>query len=742
MSKVCILNINNNEIIESDDVKQTNPEDLVFIGMHNDEPQRMIGVGHNDLKDIFDNGSELNTYVRCDSERQNYLFPIGLSELGDYAKHQLVSEYFTVYDPYIGCSIDGAELINQPKPPLDVLTLHLRLDPPAHGGIIPMPKSDDFTLKEDGILYLDERGKKKRMTAGHIFVCEVGKTASGDDAVSVMVKPFGGEMSKITLKTADLNGKPFLKRLANLGVTVDNPRLLFSLLNQQRMILVEFNQRHRLETNLELSFVGLEQNGWNQIGDNRVFKDGDRILTPEQLSQPVRSMNSTPSVMRVKGSLEEWQTHVFNPVKDNPIITSAIFLALSPMLMEFLTNVRSTIVHYSGVSGSGKTSMMQIIASLFANGSQNFSNLNPDPVYIRKHSATENGLEPLFEMYSNCCLILDEATRAHIKNLVKMLYELSNGSGKNRMNETRGADELKIWRLLVMSTGEVDIHYLMSQLGGTKAGEFNRIFEIYLDHNVFGAEIVNGEPVEQEWVKELLLNTGRYYGSVAQAFLDTLVSLPDVEKTVQDYFTAASQRIKHPLKFGEAVIMNNVFAAEAAARIAMEAGILPITETQLEAAIDDLADKAVKSIQQAPLIMLDYVRKAFAQNKVGWSLRNNGAYEVYVTDNAKRRYGDDASSNVLLLNKESFDAAFGKDKLTILRRELHERGFLVKTNGEHFETTESGKDYYAFIYDKKLKNMLKDEAFWTEFEAIAFAETDPYKTAKIINIIVEDDEAA
>ena len=38
--------------------------------------------------------------------------------------------------------------------------------------------------------------------------------------------------------------------------------------------------------------------------------------------------------------------------------------------------------------------------------------------------------------------------------------------------------------------------------------------------------------------------------------------------------------------------------------------------------------------------------------------------------------------------------------------------------------------------------MLKDEAFWTEFEAIAFAETDPYKTAKIINIIVEDDEAA
>ena len=737
-----LLNAKNNEIIESDDIEKTNPEDLVYIGIHNDEPQRMVGVGHNDLKEIFNNGSEPNTYVRCDSERQNYLFPIGLNELGDYAKHNLNSECFTVYDSCMGCSIDGAELINQPKPPLDVLTLHLRLDPVAHGAIIPMPQTDDFILVQNGILYVDDRGKKKRMTAGHAFVCETGKTASGDDAVSVMVKAFGGEMSKITLKTADLNGKPFLKRLANLGVTVDNPRLLFSLLNQQRMILVEFNQRHQLETNLELSFVGLEQNGWNKIGDIRVYKDGDRILTPEQLSQPVRSMNSTPSVMRVKGSLEEWQTHIFNPIKDNLTITSGIFLTLSPMIMEFLLNVRSTIVHYSGVSGCGKTSMMQIFASCYANGSQNFSNLNPDPVYIRKHSSTENGLEPLFELHSHSCLILDEATRANIKNFDKLAYELSNGSGKNRMNEKREAEALKIWHLLVMSTGEVDIHYLMSQLSGTKAGEFNRIFEIYLDRNVFGAEIVNGEPVEQEWVKELLLNTGKYYGSVAQAFLDTLVSLPDAEKTVQDYFKAASQRIKHPLKFAEAAIMNNVFAAEAAARIAMEAGILPITETQLEAAIDDLADKAVKSIQQAPLLMLDYVRKAFAQKKVGWSLRNNGAYEVYVTDNAKRRYGDDASSKVLLLNKYSFDAAFGKDKLTILRRELHERGFLVKTNGEHFETVESGKDYYVFIYDKKLKNMLKDEAFWTEFEAIAFAEADPYKTIKTTNIIVEDDEAA
>lgn len=725
-----ILKIYNNstdEIIERNTVDiNASSEDLYFIAYDNEQYQQCIKLASDESKSILDDAPP-RTLIQDDD---GIYCPVeGLCELHAFANRvkRTSIEFVPLEFGFEAASTNVIEDMTRPEFDIFDLEINRPLGDPA--SFIPLPDAE-IDVEQDG--YYHYVGKSRRqLTVGHAATCAVGMTQRGASAVDVMVKPIGGSLSHITIETAYLNDSKFIEQLAKLGVTVDNPKRLIALLNKQRGILARFNQQHLLGTGVELNFVALEQHGFNRVDGFYVYNRGDKMIKPAGLTRPLKLISGLDSKLHVRGSLSEWHSKIFEFVKENTTVLGAMYLALSSILLEFLPQVQSMMIHYSGASGSAKTSMMQLVSTLFGNGSQSTSSQG-DPVYIKKHASTINGLEVLFIEYTGKTLILDEIGATDVELFGNVLYLLADEQSKQRMGY-----ESKFWRTNVLSTGEVNIKSLLCKQQTTPAGQLNRILEVYLDSNIFGATIdASGKAEELPWVSELMLNTGRHYGSAAEAFINALVDTENVETVVQEMQQQALARIGNVLQFGEARVLKTIAAAEVAARIAAMHGILPVSEDMLVHTIDTLVEVAVKNIKNAPLAVINFVRDAMKHNSVGKGIRTNGVDDVYLINNP-RRYGIET---ILAIRKDAFDPALSKDDLTMVRRELWQRGYLIKTNGSHYETIEKSIPIYAIKYTQAFKDLHPDAAFWADFESVAKTNVSETKTSYSTLNITEDDQ--
>lgn len=218
------------------------------------------------------------------------------------------------------------------------------------------------------------------------------------------------------------------------------------------------------------------------------------------------------------GTLEAWRDHIAAYAWGNSRLILALSTSFSGTLVH-LAGMESGGVHVFGGSSCGKSTAQEIAASVWGNPKQ----------FKRSWRGTSNGLEGLAEAHNDGLLILDEIKEAKAQDVAEIAYMLGNGQGKTRANKAGGARAAKMWRLMVLSSGEFTLaEYLKSEGIRAFAGQEVRLASVPADagrgyglfeelHGMTGGEL-------SEYIKA---QSAKYYGVAGDAWLELVTANHD-----------------------------------------------------------------------------------------------------------------------------------------------------------------------------------------------------------------------
>lgn len=172
-----------------------------------------------------------------------------------------------------------------------------------------------------------------------------------------------------------------------------------------------------------------------------------------------------------KGSIKDWRNGIKRLVQGYSPLELVMSCAFAALLMGFIGKERSidsTIIDFWGVSSTGKSSGMKLAATPY--GSPNISDSSVCESWFYTDNALVNSLGNLFGILH----IFDDTSSSSVRNLENIIYLISNGKDKSRLNGDMEIIRPVTWRTIVLSTGESPILDDTVKAGASvRAIEFN-----------------------------------------------------------------------------------------------------------------------------------------------------------------------------------------------------------------------------------------------------------------------------
>lgn len=234
-----------------------------------------------------------------------------------------------------------------------------------------------------------------------------------------------------------------------------------------------------------------------------------------------------------RGDFKGWQERICKNCEGNHILTFALCVGLSGVLLRFFPTLSTTIINLVGKTSIGKTTALRVSASLW--GGHKF---------IRQWRATDNALEGSAEYYNDALMILDELGQIDSKKVSEIVYMLGNEKGKGRSKADATLKKVKEWSISILSSGEIGIADKIEE-GGKKAKGGILVRCIDIDAHIseeFGVfNTLHGFNSGAEFSNYFKTQTAEYYGTAAEAFVSHL-SKHNIE-SIMDLYNDLKQRI-------------------------------------------------------------------------------------------------------------------------------------------------------------------------------------------------------
>ncbi len=232
----------------------------------------------------------------------------------------------------------------------------------------------------------------------------------------------------------------------------------------------------------DLVLQSVSRLGWSKDSAGKpVFARPDATITDgtnkqEKIIFQPASYCPTIGSMTSKGDLAGFRKGVVERTQGQPIILFYMFASLAAPLLKY-AGVETGGFHIYGLSTGGKTTALQVSASVWGNGSD--PQLEPENAFCQTWRATSNGLEGIADAHNDCVLCLDEIGKYEGDNFGGLIYDILGGKGKTRMTAEASAKEPKHWRFLMLSTGEMSVQDRIKQDGKpVKDGQLVRLVDI------------------------------------------------------------------------------------------------------------------------------------------------------------------------------------------------------------------------------------------------------------------------
>lgn len=264
--------------------------------------------------------------------------------------------------------------------------------------------------------------------------------------------------------------------------------------------------------------ICVQRTGWF----DQVFVMPDRAIG-KSAERVIYQSESSGGNYAQAGTLDEWRTHVANLCAGNSRLLFAASAAFAGMILHHVGQ-DSGGVHLVGGSSTGKTTALQIAASVYGG-----------PSYVNNWRATANGLEGLFAVHNDTALVLDELAQVDPKSAGEIVYMAGNGGGKTRSDRKGDARQKKTWRTIFISAGEVGLAQHMLDAGKVaRAGQEVRMIDISADagagNGIF--ENLHGCTGGAQLSDRIKAACRQYYGTASIAFLEGLTRELDTAPTL------------------------------------------------------------------------------------------------------------------------------------------------------------------------------------------------------------------
>ena len=279
--------------------------------------------------------------------------------------------------------------------------------------------------------------------------------------------------------------------------------------------------RHALNavtTGSRVTFV--DRPGWHiSEGGQRAFVlSNGEVIGPSAEKLVLKTMPEGAAFkMSVLGALESWKADIAAKAVGNPVSAFSISAAFAGPLIGPL-NESSGGVHFFGGTKDGKTLSVRLGLSVL--GPTGKTGL------LKDWRNTANALEGAAEECHDSLLTLDEIHQAEAKDVVPAVYQLANESGKGRLEKTTALKKRRTWRIIVLSTGEVDVATMVARANPTPlpAGAELRLPSIPVDRDCLWPNL-HGEASPVELMVSLQSALATQYGSPIRPYLAELTAV-------------------------------------------------------------------------------------------------------------------------------------------------------------------------------------------------------------------------
>lgn len=275
-------------------------------------------------------------------------------------------------------------------------------------------------------------------------------------------------------------------QLANRGIEVnsENAKNLVSYLAD----IIELN-------NLEIT-DGITHLGW-------INKDFIPYTSKYKYDGDVAYKNIFESVSE-KGNYDKWKEEMKKLRAKSRTLRFLMASSFASSLVKIF-QINPFVVHLWGKSSNGKTVAQMVCASVWGNPAKG--------KLLSSLDSTKVASERLCNFLRNMPLILDELqiTKTKYKTYDTLIYELTEGKGKDRGTVDGGLTETTEWDNIIIVSGEEPITNSSS-----KEGVKNRVIEIEENEKIVenGNEVVN-----------LILNN---YGYAGKQFIEIIQNKEDL----------------------------------------------------------------------------------------------------------------------------------------------------------------------------------------------------------------------
>lgn len=188
--------------------------------------------------------------------------------------------------------------------------------------------------------------------------------------------------------------------------------------------------------------------GWYELDGQHFFVDPRRKCTFDEDGNKINIQvdnNSTfAKSLRTAGSLDEW-VRAYKLAKSSPIARFMVAASIAPPLLKILGE-RNFMFYICAPTRAGKTTGLHLGASTTG-----------DEKTIRSFDATKNGLAGAAADVNDYPFLIDEKQVADNRlkeQFDNLVYSLSNGIGRTKLNKDSTLKKLQDWRTIIIATGE------------------------------------------------------------------------------------------------------------------------------------------------------------------------------------------------------------------------------------------------------------------------------------------------
>ena len=371
------------------------------------------------------------------------------------------------------------------------------------------PKTDalpsGFRLTHEGVFYSGEDGESRPVCSPLQILARTRDAKGNNWGLLVELDDPDGDKKRWNIPARSMAGdfgKEVLGPLVDMGLRLAGSRSGRNTRNDLQSYLQGFDstERARIVTRL----------GWH--GPTYLLPTHQIGSSPEHLHFYDAGAQLPP--INEAGTLEQWKQQIGTLCVGNHRLTFVVCTALAGPLLRILGH-ESGGFHLYGDSSGGKTTHLQVAASVYG-----------APGFVSSWRSTDNALESTAAARSDGLLPLDEIGMCDPRIIGETVYMLGNGTGKARANDRGQAGrEVQEWRLLFLSTGEKTLAQHMAEANKElKAGMEVRMLAVPADASkgLGMFDVLNGFEDAAALSDALKVRVSKYYGTPLTAFLSAL----------------------------------------------------------------------------------------------------------------------------------------------------------------------------------------------------------------------------